>query len=224
MSHPYQATIDMMKAVINKLPCVFPADRREAMEAAAEGFERDERARLEDIEKALVAFGLELWPYCEAHEAFHKIYGADKEKRLMAEKLSPAARAEFERFIKEGGDIESVKEGEKFESFFSPDIRAELVAAEIAAHDAIHEEMEKLVSGSRKAEFEALLKSYGEKMAAISGKISELEALAARSPERAGEIMDKAKTFREGFAYVERAPSFDDVSREIQYYVDIMEV
>ena len=36
-------------------------------------------------------------------------------------------------------------------------------------------------------------------------------------------ILDKVKTFREGFAYVERPPSLDDVSREIQYYIDVME-
>ena len=38
------------------------------------------------------------------------------------------------------------------------------------------------------------------------------------------EILDKAKMFEEGFAYVERPPSLDDVSREIEYYIDIMEV
>lgn len=224
MAHKYQATIDLIKMVIHKLPCVFPVDRHQAMEAAIAGFERDPQARLDDIENKLIEFGFELWPYCEAHDAFHKIHGAAKEKALMREKLSPAAKVELDKFIKEGGDIESVKDGDKFEHFFSPDIQAELIAAEVEAHDEVHEEMEKLLSGERRADFDALLKSYQERLSMIVKKIQELESLAARSPQWAAEIMDKVKTFKEGFAYVERPPALDDVAREIQYYVDVMEV
>lgn len=224
MPHKYQATIDLMKTVIHKLPCVFPSDRHQAMEDAVARFERDPEAKLPDIENKLIEFGLELWPYCEAHDAFHKIHGAKKEKALMSASLSPTAKKELEAFIKEGGDIESMKDGEKFETFFSPEIRAELIDAEMKAHEQVHEEMERLMSTERRADFDALLRGYQDKMAAITNKIKELEALSARSPQWAAEIADKVKTFKEGFAYVERPATVDDVSREIQYYVDVMEV
>ncbi len=223
MTHKYQSTIDIIKDVIHKLPCVFPQERHQEMENAIAAFERDPGAKLEDIEAKLIEFGAELWPYSEAHEAFHKIHGAAEEKRLMAEKLSPAARSEFEKFVKDGGDIESVRRGDKFEHFFSPEIRAEIVDAELAAHDEVHERMEKLLSGDKRQDFEALLANYREKLAAIVKKVGELEALGRRPSPWQAEITDKVKTFREGFAYVERPPSLDDVSREIQYYIDVME-
>ncbi len=223
MPHKYQSTIDIMKTVIHKLPCVFPEDRHAAMESAIAGFERDPQASLEDIEAKLIEFGSELWPYSEAHAAFHKIYGAAKEKELMKKNLSPTAKKELERYIEGGGDIESVGEGEKFEAFFTPEVQSELVEAEVSAHDAVHEEMEKLLSSDKRADFDALLKNYQEKFAVISGKIRELETLAARFPQYAPEILDKAKTFREGFAYIERPVSLDDVEREIQYYIDVAE-
>jgi hypothetical protein len=224
MAHKYQSTIDLLKSVIHKLPCVFPADRHQAMEDAIAGFERKADAQLADIEAALIKFGNELWPYCEAHEAFHKIHGAAAEKRLLRSKLSPSARAEFDKFVEEGNDIESVRAGDKFENFFSPEIRAEIIDAELKAHDEVHEEMEKLLSGDKRADFDALLLSYQEKLATISKKINELEVLAGRSDKWRAEILDKVKTFRAGFAYVERPPSLDDVSRELEYYVDIMEI
>ena len=224
MPHKYQATIDLMKSVIHKLPAVFPQDRHQQMEGAIAALERDPNASLDAIEAKLIIFGLELWPYCEAYDKFYKIYGEAKERKLMREKLSPAAREALDKFVADGGDIESVRDGAKFEHFFNEDIREEIISAELEAHDGVHEEMEKLLSGEKNADFAALLADFQNQLAAISKKIAELKNLAARSPERSAEILDKAKTFEEGFAYVERPPTLDDVTREIQYYVDIMEV
>lgn len=186
--------------------------------------ERNPEAKIADIESKLIEFGLEMWPYAEAYNKFYKIYGEAKERKIMQESLSKPAREALDKFVIDGGNIESVREGDNFEHFFNSDIRAEIIAAELAAHDGVHEEMEKLLSGEKRADFEILLADFKERQAAIVKKIAELKTLAARSPERSAEILDKAKTFEEGFAYVERPPSLDDVSREIEYYVDIMEV
>ncbi len=223
MPHPHQATIDLMKAVIHKLPGVFPMARHQEMENAIIAFERDPNAKPEDIEAKLMEFGTEMWPYCEAYEAFYKINGEVKERALMREKLSERARLALDKFVSEGGNIESVRQGDKFEHFFDADIRAEIVGAELAAHDGVHEEMEKMIAGQMKGDFDALLANHREKLAAISAKIKELENLATRSEKWSSEIRDKVKMFRQGFAYIERAPTLDDVAREIQYYVDIME-
>jgi len=224
MPHQYQATIDLIKTAIHRLPGVFPQGRHQEMENAIATLERNPDATLEGIESMLVAFGAELWPYCEAYEQFYKIYGEAKERELMRKKLSEPSRAALDKFVAEGGNIESVRDGSRFEHFFDSDIRSEVVAAELDAHDGVHEEMERLIAGDRAAEFEALLADYRQKQAALNQKINELAALAERSPDQRTEILDKVKTFREGFAYVERMSSLDDIAHEIQYYIDIMEV
>lgn len=194
------------------------------MENEIVAIERNPDAKLADIELKLVEFGMEMWPYCEAYNKFYKIYGEAKERTLMQSSLSKPAREALLKFVADGGDIESVRKGDDFEHFFNSDIRSEIIAAELNAHDGVHEEMEKLISEEKRADFDLLLADFKNRQAAIVKKISELKTLAARSPERSAEILDKAKTFEEGFAYVERPPSLDDVSREIEYYVDIMEV
>jgi len=194
------------------------------MEAAIAALERNPETKIEDIESRLIAFGAELWPYCEAYEQFYKIYGEAKERELMKKKLSEPAGMALDKFVAQGGNIESVRDGSKFEQFFDSDIKGEIVAAELEAHDGVHEEMEKLIAGEKRSEFEALLADRKEKQAALARKIDELAALADRSFDRREEILDKVKIFREGFAYAERSPSLDDVSHEIQYYIDIMEV
>jgi hypothetical protein len=193
------------------------------MDAALNGFERDPDAKIEDIDAAIVTFGKEIWPYKEAYEAFYRSHGEERERALLREKLSEPARAIFDKFIAEGGRVEDVRGGAKFESFFDTDLRAQIVDAELAAHDGVHEEMERLLAGEMKEEFAALLAEHRTKLAGIVEKIGNLRQLAARSPKWAPEILDKAKTFEQGFAYVERTPTADDVQREIQYYIDIME-
>lgn len=223
MPHQYQATIDLIKTVIHRLPAVFPQERHQEMEDAIMALERDPNATIEMIEAKLVEFGMELWPYCEAYEKFYKIYGEAKERKLMKQKLSAPAAVALDKFIAEGGDIESVRDGSKFENFFDSDIRAEVIAAELAAHDGVHEEMERMIADAMAGDFAALLADFREKQAALVKKINELAALADRSPARA-EILDKVKMLRQGFAYIERLPSLDDITHEIQYYIDIMEI
>ncbi len=224
MPHPYQATIDLIKNVIHRLPGVFPEARHREMEAELMALERDPAASLETIEEKLIAFGAELWAYCEAYDKFYKIYGEQKERALMREKLSASSREALDKFVAEGGNIESVRDGSRFEHFFNADVREEIVEAELAAHDGVHEEMEKLLAGEKQGDFSILLADFQEKQKALAQKIDELAALADRMPSYAAEIGDKVKTFREGFAYVEKLPSLQDIAQEIQYYIDIMEV
>jgi hypothetical protein len=224
MPHQYQATIDLIKTVIHRLPAVFPQERHQEMEAAIAAFERDPDATLEAIESKLVEFGADLWPYCEAYDRFYKIYGEAKERELMRQKLSAPAAVALDKFVAEGGNIESVRDGSRFEHFFNSDIRNEIVEAELAAHDGVQEQMETLIAGERQGDFAALLADYKEKQTALSKKINELVLLAQRMPDRREEILDKVKILRQGFAYIERLPSLDDISHEIQYYIDIMEV
>jgi hypothetical protein len=224
MTHKYQATIDLMKHVIHRLPGVFPDSRHREMENEIAMLERNPNSSIDVIEGKLIEFGAELWPYCEAYDKFYKIFGESKEREAMRQKLSAPARVSFDKFVDEGGNIESVRDGAKFEQFFDADIKSEIIAAELEAHDGVREEMEKLIAGEKTAEFAALLSDFKEKQVALSGKIDELAALAVRSPGSSAEILDKVKMFREGFAYVEPTPSLQDVAQEIQYYVDIMEV
>jgi len=222
MPHPFQATIDLLRNVIHAMPGVFPQERHQVMDGKLNEFERNPDATQEEIESALITYGGEIWPFREAYEEFHRAHGEERERALVREKLSPRAQEAFDRFLGEGGGVEDVRQGAKFESF-DTDLRAEIVHAELAAHDAVNAELEGRIAGAGKEEFEGLVESHRKKLAAIREKIAELRALASRSPKWAPEILDKARTFEQGFCYLERAPSVEDVRREIQYYIDIME-
>lgn len=224
MNNPHQATIDLFKAVLAGLTAAFPASRKAEMEKTLSDFAKNDAVTLGEIESRLIEFGKEIWPYQEAYEVFYKLYGEVREREAMRAKLSESARVALDKFLSEGGSVESMREGDKFETFFSTDIRAEIVSAELDAHDGVRAEMETLIAGEKNADFIAILGNQQEKLVKIAQKIKEFSNLASRSEKWSAEIADKAHNFELGFAFVEALPALDAVSHEIQYYVDIMEV
>jgi hypothetical protein len=224
MNNPHQATIDLFKSVLAGLTAVFSASRKTEMEKTLAELSGNGSAALAEIESKLIEFGKEIWPYQEAYEVFYKLYGEAREREAMRAKLSESARVALDKFLSEGGSVEGVREGDKFETFFSADIRAEIVTAELDAHDGVQAEMEALIAGEKNADFIAILGNQQEKLAKIIQKIKEFSNLAGRSEKWGAEIADKAHNFELGFAFIEVLPSLEAVNHEIQYYVDIMDV
>jgi len=222
MPHKFQYTLDLLRSVIHQMPAAFPQDRHAEMDAKLNELEANTSATQEEIEATIITFGKEIWPYMEAYEQFYRGYGEAREREAMRAKLSEPARAAFDKFVNDGGKVEDVRGGAKFEELLAPDIRAEVVRAELDSHDAVHEEIEKIIADQSAGEFAGYVEEHRKKLAAIEQKIGELRALSTRMEKWAPEILDKAKTFELGFGYVERAPTLEDVTREFQYYVDIM--
>jgi phage host-nuclease inhibitor protein Gam len=224
MPHPFEATIQLAKNVIGRLPSSFSPTRRQEMEGEIEALEKDEATSLAAIEEKMVSFGMEIWPYLNAYRDFYKIYGEAKEASAIIAALPAPAKKALSAFIAAGGDIETIRYGDNLKNFSDPVIGEAIAQAEAKAHGDVHKQMEELIVGGKSADFAALLAKYMEQHAALCAKIDDLEKLAARSEKWSAEIIDKVKVFKEGFCYLERTPSLDDIAREIQYYIDIMEV
>ncbi len=220
--HTFEYTLDLLRTVIHSMPAVFPRDRHEQMDKQLDAFLNDSNAKKEDIEATIVAFGKEIWPYYEAYEQFYRTHGEAREREAMRLQLGDRVRGIFDQFVSEGGKIEDVRGGARLETVFDEDAKVEIVNAELEAHDAVHDEMEKLIAGEMAAEFSQQLNDHQKKLIAYEEKIAELRLLASRDPRSAPEILDKAKTYEQGFAYVERLPALEDIKKEIQYYIDVM--
>jgi hypothetical protein len=188
------------------------------------GLEKDTTLTREQIEDQLIAIGEEFLPYIEAYKAFYKIYGEAIEHSRLQEKLSKPAAEAYKKFIAQGNSVEDVRGAKKFDEFFNPDLRAEIVAAELDAHDGVRDEMNQLIVGDKKDDFNELLQKEKDKFADILEKINELVVLAGRSEKWSLEITDKARTFKLGLSGIEPLPSSIDIKKETEYYIDIMEI
>ncbi len=219
----FQSTINIVKNILIDLPLVFPAERLTEINLKIADLEKGALTR-EQIEDQLIVVGEETLPYIEAYKTFYKIYGEASEHRRLLDKLSKPAAEAYLKFIAEGNSVEDVRGAKKFNEFFNPDFQAEIVAAELDAHDGVREEMNRLIEGEKKNDFGELLLKEKANFSDLAEKINELTLLAARSEKWATEILDKARTFKLGFSGIEPLPSVIDIKKEIEYYVDIMEI
>ncbi|MBI2099283.1 hypothetical protein HYT45_02610 [Candidatus Uhrbacteria bacterium] len=224
--HRYEHILDLLKQVIDKAPKFFPEERRKQMAAELAAMEKDAATPVSKIEGAIISFGKEIWPYRKSFWHVHDEAKLDEEQYIR-EKLNPPLREKYEQFLRKGGRIEDIKKEarlEDLEIFFSPDELALLAEAKLDAHKRVMEEVDLLCSGEKKEICVNALGEYQKRQKEIAELIDQLRALSAQSEKWASEILDKARKFEEGWSGLAREAQKDDVQREIDYYLGVIQV
>lgn len=132
------------------------------------------------------------------------------------------ARARFDKFLREGGDIEKIRAGKVEEDYLSPGDMAVFREAEAEVHKQVHRETREHIAGARKAEFDGCKKEGEEKMRATEEKIGLLRKMADESPEWREEILDKVGELEERWANPGNEPQTIDAEELLEYYGSII--
>lgn len=220
MEHPYPFTLDLLKQVIAKAPVFFPAHRKKAMEDVFEKFRSDMGASLTDIEKAIVDFGREIWPYRKAFWSIHDTDGKPKEEQYLREETKKEDILEkYEDFLQKGGQHEDLRAGSaRFETFFTPEEKISLIRARMNAHERLVGEIKELCGGDRMNECTIYFSKYKEEQTELDSLIAEFKALAEKTKKWRDEIVNRAHVFESGWSGVERETTRTEVEAAIEYY------
>lgn len=220
MDHPYPFTIDLLRQVIGKAPVFFSGDRKKKMEMTLAHFESDTAASLVDIERAIVDFGREIWPYRKAFWSIHDTDGKPKEERYLKEELQKVGvLSRYDDFLKKGGRHEDLKNGStRFETFFQPEEKAALVQARLNAHERLVAEIHDLCGGDRQNECTVYLGKYKQEQQELDGLIASFKTLAGKTKKWREEILNRAHVFETGWSGVERETTRTEVEAAIEYY------
>ncbi len=222
-SHPYQFTLNLLRSLIEGAPAAFPHARKNAMAEVYKEFADDLTVSVEKIEETAYQFGKEIWPYREAYQELYDEYGRGAEEVALRDQLPEELKPKYEKFLSEKGNIERVRgQSLGLDLYFTPDEQAEIVRAELVAHDKIHGELERLIATEKQEEYFAALQAWQKKQAQIEEALQKLRGFASRSPKWGDEILAKVKTFEQGFGFIERPVTLMDVMGEIEYYEGIL--
>lgn len=216
--HPHHFTLEILRNLIASAPGLFPADRRAAMEQRAEAMAADASVRLPEIEKTVIEFGKEIWPYRKAFDDLHDRYGRAKEEAMMREKLDPETLSKMLEFVRDGGRLEDARNGALLEESFTPEEKFAIGQAMIAAHEAVKEDLEKQCVAEKKAEFEEIVKHYRGVEEKLIDRVDTLRGMGEASPHWTADILEKVRAFEEGFGFLGREFTLDDVNASIEYY------
>lgn len=226
MGHPYAATIQLLTFSVEKAPQFFSAERRAAMLAEIARLEADPKTPVDALEKKIVEFGREIWPYRRAFARIHDAEGRLREDRYLQEELETRGLKEtYLNFLAKGARIEDVRQGgQEFEIFFSPDERARVVEAKLAVHDRVSREIQAMCLGPKSGDCGTMIAQYQAEQREIDRRIAALAAMAERSEKWGPEIRGKVKVFEEGWSGVEHDVTREDVEGEIDYYRGVIEL
>lgn len=225
MTHPHQFTLNLLRSLIEATPIAFSKQRKNEMMATYDGLQKNLTTDVREIEERIIEFGKEIWPYREAYQELYELYGRAEEEEDLKKMLPEELRPKYEKFIAEKGNIEQVRgKALDLELYFTPDERVEIVNAELSAHDKAHKELERSIAGENQEEYFASLEKFRKRQEEINEKLKELRALAEKSEKWKSEILEKVRTFEEGFGYLERPITLLDIKGEIEYYLGVLGV
>ena len=222
MEHPHFFTINLLKNLILTAPITFPKSRKTEMLAKAEQYLSDVDVTLLAVQETMIHFGKEIWPYRESYQKMYEQYGRKPEEELIATFLSGGIKEKYQKFLTDRGNIEKIKSGSPtLESYFITDEQAAIVEAELKAHDEIHGKIEKMILTENQEEYYGLLEQYKNEERQIEDRLVELKKIAEHAPSFKDEILEKVKTFEEGFGFLERPVTLADIQGEVDYYLGV---
>jgi hypothetical protein len=225
INHPCQFTLGLFAAMIEKVPAAFPAERLEAMKRQYDGYNKDKKIACAYVEKALVDFGREIWPYRKAWQEIYDKYGRAKEAEFFEKHLPEELHHKyFACKVKGGGHcLREYRMCGLMETCFNPDEKFFLDETVIKALGQAREAADKIIAGEKKDEYEEALKKWSAEQKKMEEKISELEKMAAVEPKWRAEIEEKVKTIEQGWSIMEREITLKDIQQIIDFYQGAIE-
>jgi len=225
MNHPFASSLDLLKRTIDMAPDFFSAEKKQVMMRRHEELVGDPKTTRGAIDQAIIECGKEIYPYRKAFWMIHNRFGRDIENRSIKDAVKDTALKEkLDRFLKTAGTIADIGRGTRaFDDFFVPEERVVLMEAKLAAHDRVVSEIHSLCTGPEKDTCTTHIGEFKAEQEQIEKLIVLFRAMAERSDKWRAEILDKARTFDEGWSGLEREVREEDVRGEIEFYAGAIE-
>ena len=192
-----------------------------------EGYLETEAKKAEQSkdEKEIVDFAKKAYPYVYAYlQIFNSCCRPKEEIGIHKFIKDESSRSRFDKFLKDGGDIEKIRSDKVKEEYLSAADLELFKKAEADVHKEVHKETKAEIIGKRKAEFEQYIIEGREKFDKVESKIAVLKKLANESPDWRGEILEKIDRLKERWASYSNEPTELDVTELIEYYGSVANI
>lgn len=131
-------------------------------------------------------------------------------------------RARFDKFLREGGDIEKIRRGKVDEEYLTEGDLTAFREAEAEVHREVHKETREEIHKSRKTEFEEFMREGEKEVRGVEEKIVVLREMAGKSADFGGEILEKIGELEERWANFGNEPQEQDLAELLEYYNSVI--
>lgn len=225
IEHPCQFTLGLLLAMIEKAPITLPSEKKEAIKKQYDEYLKDKKITCAKVEEALVFFGKEIWPYRKAWQEMYEKYGRVLEEKYFEENLPKELHDKYFSCKKEGEGscLREYRMCGKMETCFTPEEKFMLDETVIAALEKAKAEVDKLVLGEKKNEYDEIFAKRSDEQKIMAARVEELKNMADKNPKWQAEILEKVKTIEEGWSVVERDLTLGEIEKILEFYKGALE-
>lgn len=222
MSHPHEYLLQEYKICIDKLVPLTPPEVVLEAKNIYDELHDNENSTEEQIKQALILVGRKEFPY---RKAYVELCASDEEQRLQKlvfDRLEPLVKEKIYNITKHGVHVLDYIDSRLFEEQLLPDERYQVEQAVLLAHDSLDRQCDERAHERRK-NYEELVAHWTTEEARLQALIDQLRGMADRDPKWKDEILGKAEQFEEGWSVVERDPTEEEITKEIEYWATVLE-
>lgn len=218
-----QSTLYIFHHLYNNLPPLLPEDIGKKMGEALETLEKNSRTNLDEIEKTMVKFGYEIWPYNQAFKEFIHATEIEVGEHFLLPRLSSSLQKKYEDFKRKGGTFEEFHVGRAAE-FFTPEERVQLCEALVEMEASLRLFVRRQITSIDEKKYHEKVKKSQEILDEVRENLERLRQVAEREkedcPVLAQEIAAKVKSFEHGLCLLGPELDFEAVCQAEEYFVD----
>lgn len=217
-----QSTTSIFRHLYQKLPPLYPKEKKEEMQNALEQLENNKDINREQAEDTAIAFGYEVWPYNQAFKEFLAINEGKIGNDFLFPLLSLDLREKYEDFIEMGGSLKELHSGRPAEFFESVE-RVELCEALVEMEKKIREFTVNQIILKFKNKYLERVGEFVEILNKVRQEFKILETLAEEEqdhPVLVQEIKSKIRGFEQGLCLLGPELDFNAVCQTNEFFID----
>ncbi|MFA7654318.1 MAG: hypothetical protein WCX97_04800 [Candidatus Magasanikbacteria bacterium] len=215
-----QSTIQLFKRLYANLPPLFPADTADKMRHVLEHLEKDPTVTAVDVEKTMVVFGYEVWPWNEAFREFVSLAEGKVGEHFLLPRLSLRLQERFRDFKLYGGTWSDLHSGRPAEFFNNEDL-SELCLALVDTQKDLRDYATREVMGLAREKYLERVTEFRMSLKKIRNKLDEMRQCADAEqdhPQLANEIRERVRVFEQGFCNLAPSCDYNGVCQSIEFF------
>ncbi|PIR66539.1 MAG: hypothetical protein COU51_03300 [Parcubacteria group bacterium CG10_big_fil_rev_8_21_14_0_10_36_14] len=173
----------------------------------------------EDDARQIVEFGKKSFPYVYAYsKVFDDCCRIKEEAGIHNFIEDESVRKRFDKFLRDGGEVEQIKQGKVHEEYLSREDVLAFQNAEREVHKEVHREVAERIAGQDKEKFGEYVEEGKKKVLLIEEKIANLRQMAGELPEHSSEINQKIMELEERWVNYSNEPQIQDLDELLEFY------
>jgi len=209
--------LENLTIFLNSLPEVFLKDERKEIEKMAQ-----KESLTNEEKKQVIKFAKKAYPYNFAYlEVFNECCRVKEEIGIHNFLKDEGAKSRFDKFLKNGGDIEKIRQGKVDEDYLGEDDIEKFKKAEADVHKGVHQDVTKRVEGVDREKFNEYLEEGKKRVEGVNAGVVNLRQMASELSEWNTEILIKVEEMEERWVNHGNEPTSEDLSELLEFYNSI---